>query len=506
MPEVIASTLLLALAVKIKKIFEKEDKYVAFPQGLGFPYRSLEFMKDPSQTSLSLQEQLNYKGEFSRLFNIIPEDKAVFSLDAGWFLWDEVKRILTNCIFAKSGLTSDEEQQLSEAIDFLTDNEIGPDGSKVPVYSPQVSKYYEYKTLYDKANSIYLDEQLSVQCAQGEGAQQLKEKWNAYREKQLREARDKAEQDWINLGFKNQVERYMSLRNQLEVRKYLNVYGQTFLNDIKISEIADLNGQGVGFYTTFFSPSDAFDKGLSWISITLTKGEINGLLAEAPNDLRAVFGTGTDQSSINIETISFEYNNVILIRPWLKTEFFESRYWKLPDDTFLVSDGGRPCRGTLPAYITNLLVVRNVRITRKAAEPRPTLVLPLLSKTPIKTLQISKLPVKPLNLAMSAKLSTTAKTSFVRPAVVSNVAVPPGKIVRPQAFYVTAKFKGTTILTPRPRLDIMKSQAEGDPRRPPQTSQFVTENYSFEDDGVMVLALLCKRLPKAPNPDPTLQW
>jgi hypothetical protein len=68
----------------------KEDKFLTFPLGLGFPYRYLNFMKDPSVSGLTLQEHLDNKGDFARLLNIIPNDSVTFSADASRLLWDEL--------------------------------------------------------------------------------------------------------------------------------------------------------------------------------------------------------------------------------------------------------------------------------------------------------------------------------------------------------------------------------------------------------------------------------
>lgn len=530
MAQAIAADVSLALAVKLKMIFdemfEEEDKYLTFPglAGLGFSYSYLDFMKDPSKTSLSAQEQLNFMADFSRQMNFIPEDKSAFLPDVSRLLWDEVRSILTDSIFAESSLTPDEERQLAEAIDFLTDDQIDKDGSRIPVNSPQVTKYYEYKTIAEEAERIYLDEKLSVQFAEGSDAQQLKEKWDAYREKQLKEAWDKATEDWINLGFKLQVEEYNALKNSLEIRKYLNLYRQAYLNELAISEISDLNGHGIGFYTTFFSPTDAFDQQLPWTSITLTKSEILSLIREAPPELKSTFGA--DQGEIDIEAISLEYNNIVILRPWFKSEFFKSRYWKLPDAR-VISDGQVPRNGILPAFITSIIVARNVRITRRIEKAQQPIILPILSKVPIQNLMLSTLPVKKpeivaqpqvaiaerrlvfSNKLMAPAVSTPIKrASFARINVASNDTLSSviaakkeeNQVSKTRMFYNTAKYKGTTIEALRGIT--IYTKPEDDPRLQPQNSQLVTEAINL--DGVSVLALVCKRLPKSPDPDTSL--
>ena len=141
------SRISLAFAVKLKMMFEKKDKFLTFPLGVGFTYKYLQFMQDPSSSGLSLQEQLNNKGDFAKLMNIIPEDSPIFSPDASALLWQRIKELLNRSIFANSALTEAEDKQLSEAIDFLTDEGVTEDGLRIPTYSPALKRYYEYKTI-----------------------------------------------------------------------------------------------------------------------------------------------------------------------------------------------------------------------------------------------------------------------------------------------------------------------------------------------------------------------
>src|SRR2546429_407230 len=96
------SKISLALAAKLRMLFEREDKFLTFPLGTGFGYRYLNFMKDPSVSGLTLQEQLNDRGDFARQTNMIPEDHAPFLPDPSRFLWDEVQAVLTASTVAES--------------------------------------------------------------------------------------------------------------------------------------------------------------------------------------------------------------------------------------------------------------------------------------------------------------------------------------------------------------------------------------------------------------------
>jgi hypothetical protein len=363
------SRVTLALATKLRRIFEDDSTYLSFPLGVGFTNQYLGFMKEPESSGLSLQAQLNVKADFARLLNIVPEDSVAFAQDASRLLWDRLIDVLEASRFAKSALTAAEEQQLERAIDLLTDWVELDDGTSIPVNSPRVTRYYEYKTLYDQAEATYLDEKMTVELTVGSEGDALRKEWTAYREKQLLDAKQKAESDWNNLGSRQEVQDAQRIRNDLEPRSYLNLYRAAYLNDISISEVPDLNGMGIGIYPTFFSPFDVFEPDVPWSRITLTRAEVDALVKSAPADLRRLFGA--ESGGDDLVSVSLEYSNVVVIRPWFRPELFASRYWRL-DDGKVVSDGKRPRKGDIPAYITSMLVARNVAVTRrKAADAKP---------------------------------------------------------------------------------------------------------------------------------------
>lgn len=537
------SKISLALATKLKMIFEKEDKFLTFPLGLGFSYRYLNFMQDPSVSGLTLQEQLNNKGDFAKLLNIIPEDSAVFSADASRLLWDELKAVLKNSMFAVSGLSEAENRSLDQAIDFLTDIKVEADGTETPVNSTAMTKYYEYKTVYENTVNTYLNEKITVENSTGPEGDKLKQQWAVYREKELLDIKNRAEADWKNLGFKVEVENSQAIKNTLELKKYLDLYRQAYLDEIDISEIPDLNGLGIGFCTTFFSPIDSFDTNLPWNNLTLTKEEIASLIQNASAELKSLFNAA--QGSDDIESCSLEYNNVVVIRPWYKPEFFASRYWRLSEDV-VISDGNVPRKGKIPAYITSMVVVRNIKITRKKKAGSEPLVLPIFSITPIQTLKMSRTPVtiksrlvsdvtpvrtgveigpttvSRFSVAEAAPRSfrTMAATTSVRGKPVSSSSFKSSllissfkqPVVQPvdsqttlniklneKKSYVSEKYVGMTIKTPfSPALPTSVEPSGA------SANDLITETYNM--DGVAVLAFVCKRVPKSPDPDNTLAW
>ena len=372
----------------------------------------------------------------------------------------------------------------------------------------------------------------------------MRQAWAAYREKQLKDARERAQQDWQNLGNKLAVENNQAVQRALEPRRFLNLDGQAYLSDIEMSKIADTNGQAIDFCTTFFSPSDVFDPATPWTRISMTREEITTLVASAPADLKTLFPGGSADDGLI--SLSFEYNNVAVIRPWFRPEFFTSRSWQSVDNS-VVSDGQTPRHGKLPAYVTSMLVVRNVTITRTAATQgqTPPLVIPIVNNQALKdllyrrapTLDPNKLrPINPVLLERSRLVPSAAMLprTLDRSAMLKGGKLNPGMakgmskgaIIPPQASPAVAKSQRLTDnrgamletlsrTTPLARKRFIDTKYDGMTIKSPRVnvppkmheapaSGTVTEPYAFA--GVAVLAFICNRVPKAPNPDITLTW
>lgn len=545
------SRISLALANKLRLLFEQNDKFLTYPQGVGFDYRYLSFMKDLAQSGLSALEQLNNKADFARLLNLGVSDSPIYAPDPARFLWNTVRDVLIDADYAESGLSAAEERQLADAIAYLTDEVTDGEGTTTTVYSAAVRKYYEYKTVWEAAEMTYLDEKITVESTTGPEGERLKQAWASYREKQLRDAKDKALQDWKTLGFKLAVENNQAIQRALEPRKFLNLDGQVYLSDIELSRISDTNSVAIDFCTTFFSPHDVFDPTTPWTKISLTKEEVDTLVASAPADLKAMFPAGAADEGL--VSIALEYNNVVVIRPWFHPEFFESRCWQLADHR-VVSDGATPRQGSIPAYVTSMVVIRNLSITRKASAQGQPVALPIIDPRALRELAFRKAPTldtSKLRLQSGAALRDRAVMSRAQtPSVASGAGATaraaavtksaavmkgaaamkgvaamkgaamtkgPAEISRSTALgdraamldvlsrmqpsqrtqFIRAKYSGTTIESPP--VYVPPRQAET-----PPPSGTVTEPYTFP--GVAVLAFVCKRVPKAPNPDVGLNW
>ena len=524
----LSSSISLALATKLKRLFETSaDKFLSFPTGLAYPTSFFSFMQ--SGGALSAVDQENYKLEFARFTNRVPTDSVSFPQDTDRMLWDVYARSLADSVFANSTLSPTQHAQLNQAIDFLTDNQtVG--GVEVTVPSAALQTYYQYKTIYDDINRQYIDEKLTVEfAASDDEGKRLRETWAAGREQTWLEQLKAAEDNWVNIGQRNTVSYYQSLRADLEPKRFPLQFKTACQSDLMLAELPDLNAGGIlGGYVTFFSPNNVFQPQSPWQNLTLSKAEIMSLAAQAPAELSASFGNG--QADDTIERLSVEYNKVVLVRPWLKTDFFMARSWKLPANEVL-SDGNRPTRGLLPAYPSSLIVVRNIRVTRrKTATAAQPLVIPILSKMKMGSFvaryQLPPIVAKPQPEVMLRPqvMLQPGMVRFARPllqqdeasdpAIAADVAaavlarVPVQQLQMQRATYIRS-----TIATPvvnelkiaKP-IKIMKPIWAGPIKvgTGPAPIPLVEEKFDF--DGVVIIAFECTRLPKSPDPDASLPW
>src|SRR4029077_17971436 len=127
--------------------------------------------------------------------------------------------------------------------------------------------------------------------------------------------------------------------------------------------------------------------------------EITQLVAQAPSELKQIFATEGTQSTVN--ALSFEYRSVALARHWFKPDVFDARFWRLPEGSGPLSDGGNPAQGTWPAYIVALVFMRNIRVTMHADHPAPPIAIRTLPALQYVTMQRPGV-VAPLRLAPMA--------------------------------------------------------------------------------------------------------
>jgi hypothetical protein len=488
-----------ALMAKLELLFGgAEEDFLAFQiPGVPVSPDSLRFSPDGEETGLSPQEALNAAADFSRLVNLVPSVSSRMSSD-GRMLWSVYETVLTQAVVASGGYTEAEKAELQKAKELLNSQKWGT--------------YKRYQAAYWAAEEQYRNTQLSMENSSDP---KLKEKLSSQLA-QLEARKNQAFGMWVSRGFKDGIERALAVVEQVSGRNPQLVW-QQWRQNFPLSVKTDLRGHS--FYETYLWPANFLDADspTQWTELRMDASEIQALSAMATDpthQLVTEMATDPDPSAeaqaleLDISHLSIELARVEVIRPWCDPLVFNSRAWKWPDEREPLSDGQDPPRGSLPAYITAIVFARNLEIELKQdLEPNQRIVdilqagqlafvgpLALTSVAPAASVGA----VAKLNAATLTPLSLNQVSSALIDVADSGSAEL-GPVVAAEA---------RPAIDPASMVDLLSTTAET--TTPPQQAETApapeTTSTSEGQEGAQIIAFVCHKLPKSPDPDPTLDW
>jgi len=447
------SPVALALMAKAQAIFGNDDNFLSFPLvPLPFTKERLSFIAGGTVSGNSL----NGFAEFTRMVNLIPGE-LVWLPTGGPYLWDIYNDVLTSAQLAQSNRTPDEEAAYQAAFKYL--HIVHDDGTWED--TSQVKAYNQYR---DASLALQQDYNSRKVAADLSNDPAVKQHWQDIDEPALQAQMQQLLNDWVNNGYKQQVEDARSTFARLGAKSPGQIWDQWQSQyNPHIDTLTDSSGQAV--FITGFSPSDAIDAP-TWQSFTLTGNEVTQLIASAPQQLK----DRLDPSAIDldIDTLSFEYTTVSLNRPWLQSDLFAARFWRLSPDATPLSDGQNPPHGRCPAYVIAVVFARNVEMRLKAQS--------LANTTALQRLQAQKtLSLGTFAIAVSPEMTETLKQPVLlsRPESASE-PIPPDAItptrpiapirpietVRPAEVAATRSLEAALFETTRPIEAIHPVEAE----------------------------------------------
>lgn len=501
----------VALAAKLLRLFPAtEDTFLSFPlSGAAFSADDLDIFEDGQESAEELRSRGHHRSQFARMLNQIPADSMRYE-PHGRLLWDEYQHVLQQAEMATSVLTNGERRRLTKAKAFLSD-QVKADGFRISVYSAALKAYYQHKEAYEQIERTLLDEQISAQATDDPVSQRA---WDRRRRK-LTSLRNKAMDDWLTLGNKNRVEAAQAVVHSLG-GKNPEVQRQDLRNELQACWQTDVSTGELGTFSTFYSPSDSFDPKVAWQELHLTKQEVAALLQEAPAELQ----NWKTETADEIDSVAVEYASVVVMRPWFDPSFFASRSWRLTaDGSQPVSDGQSPRTGRIPAFITNMIVARKVTITRRRParrnENQPQLTDLQFMKRYVHTLDVDvRITAKPSGIQRIALATTAAKPLAIQPLAGRPAALGDHRLLNARMRGITIERPDIEIPPPTPRpwprptlpTPTLPTPATPAPAPTPAPGEPDLIEEEVVLDGVVVLAYRCRRIPPAPNPDPTLRW
>jgi len=517
----IDATVVLGLAGKATQGFAEEGTYLSFPLApYGFEQERLRALIDDPLGN----DGAEALAEFSLLVNEVPEGQF-WQPDGDARLWDVYGDVIDSSELAELPRTSAEEADYQTAYGVLY--EIAADGSVVE--SKLVAAYEQYRDSYLSASQEYNNRKGQAELATDSA---IAKQWTLD-EPVLLERVTEAEQDWANIGHRADVEDARRLLRELGSRSPVMVWaGYRKLFDPDLPEIFfRTSPEGSAYVPCAYVPSDVID--VSWPTITVTLQELEALAASSPDDLRSRLAGSGDPA---IESVSFEYSSVTVSRPWFAPEVFGSRAWRFYDPNRVLSDGNTPPNGECTAYVSGLVLARNItvrcksttrgtpdfaflsahrRLRRAPVRPYPATLLAARVSTrraaapSAPQAAMLATPIAGLAVARPIEVRDHRDTAAARVVRDHRAADPVSAVAVSSAVTRVppehARVVATPALTQMIRaVPAVRAPMVAPPPIPPPSGDETT--VTSDTNAVYVVAFICRRLPRAPDPDPSFNW
>lgn len=495
----------LALMAKATAVFAREEQFLSFPiSPIVFSAEHLSFQDG----SLSPLDALNAMAEFSRRMNIIP-DGVVYPPVEDTTMWSVFHDLFSSGLVARSARTQEEERDYQTALALLYDT--GPDGLRTP--TPRYQAYRQWESAWISAKQVMNQRRVEAEMSADPA---VKQSWGRDAPA-LEKAMNDIAARWQAEGFKDEIEHAFGVFSALGAKSpsaQWEAWRTQFGEGMNLLSAPDGD-----FFPTGFSPVDALREG-AWQSFSVAGDEIPALIAQSPPEMRARLDPG---QRVDVDRITFEYTSVGLVRPWAPTDMFSERFWMLPSTERGLSDGSPTPSGRMPGYVSGVVFARNIRTIAKAASPssgptppkKPvtTTTPPILNRDQLATMAVAR----PMMVARPLAAKSLATVAFRAEAAPH--ATPPQIAVG--ALMATPTVRPRVAVAPMRALSAKEVQSVGSAvarlqatgiRRialppigplPPVLPQPPTPTAPAD---IQVLAFICRKLPRCPNPDPALTW
>eukprot|EP01102_Stenamoeba_stenopodia_P004478 TRINITY_DN14774_c0_g1_i1.p1 TRINITY_DN14774_c0_g1~~TRINITY_DN14774_c0_g1_i1.p1 ORF type:complete len:452 (+),score=89.11 TRINITY_DN14774_c0_g1_i1:128-1357(+) len=329
-------------------------------------------------------EDLMNADQFARLVNEIPAfDGNGQCVGTGRMVWDVYSKVLrpeevTLCINER---TPEEQQTRAERLKSLRqklvvtesyEDLVTEDMKQRIVASPLVKAYNSYQAAYDAARTELNNSYIAAMMGEDKSAV-LNWNLNGFALKNKVKA---ALEQWEANGYKTEYENLVNAISLLSDQHPATAWLDHRNNFQTGSRTADPTAPS--YWPTYLFPSNFFT--LPWTffkwsnkivnhdkTTALLKGKFNLNLTPSVFPAKGEFkidGVKDDeetQDDFSFETLEFEITKAPLIRPWLASDVFLSRKWRWNSSDELLSDGAANPNGLLPAFISEVIFIRNVK-------------------------------------------------------------------------------------------------------------------------------------------------
>lgn len=522
-----------AILAKVERVLAADagdERFVAFHMP-AIPYGDDELALVNTTDPARVRDSAAQQHTFARLTNLVPEDRALFGSD-GAVLWDPYGTLVAAAMPARGRTDPAEAGRFDAARAVLFD----ADGQPSEAYI----RYAELQREVVAAEEAVRNTELAIEASDDA----------AYREEMqgsleaTRAALASASQRWLVEGQRLVIEEALATleraaRSAPETlwRRRREAFDAGLRSDPDFGD----------YWRTGFEPANIVSRDEAWSRISIDPSEINGLVARARREVREAaeswaVGRSGSSTDVEIESLSMRAARVRLVRSWFDPEMFAMRDWRLPPHHEPASDGGRPVRGALPAVAVDLLLVKDIDIRLKAQSNTNTrfladlklgkinLIGPFAVRQPPGTgvttpprlmsrgLDLTRLSARGVDGDARLREAVNARRLSNATMIASTAPVSAGSTSSPTASIVarapvTALRTARVRTVARPTLPLARVATA----RPPASITAISSirlaatatsaaPAGDHDPTIYVVGFVCRRTPKAPDPDTTLDW
>ena len=193
--------------------------------------------------------------------------------------------------------------------------------------------------------------------------------------------------DWVSNGYKNDYEGIAAFIDQV-MQRDMALLKQQYKDELEKARVTGLASGSDFYYTTCvpgnfmtssgwtefkFDATDYTRSSNSQYSMKSSRTKAGGgWLGIGGGGGSASSASGASESHIKFDSqhyhMSFSVTQVPIVRPWFKTAFIHSKLWRFDQDnpeskSQMISDGGNPPKGLIPAYPTSMIVIKDLKIS-----------------------------------------------------------------------------------------------------------------------------------------------
>lgn len=349
----------------------------------------LESLRAQDTSRLYMQAE-----ELSRLVDFVPDlaegtneqFKQLSIMNNEGSLSDRYEYILRMSQVMETQLPEETKQKIEKFRNLLSVNKtkinlIDDSETQVTEPSPLVQAYNEKLMAYEDAALEYNSHRIDALAADNAKAIHY---W-AINAKILRNKVKAAMTDWVTNGYKNDYEQIAAFIDQV-MQRDMSMLKEQYRDALEQAKLTGL-ASGSDFYHTSLVPGH-FMQSSGWTEFGFSSSDYNqsqnssysysrsrtsggGGLLWFGGGGSASSASGQSHSEIKFDSehfgLSFKIAQVPIVRPWFKTAFLMSKSWRFDQNNLeakgeIVSDGGKPAKGLIPAYPTSIIFIKDLTL------------------------------------------------------------------------------------------------------------------------------------------------